>query len=207
MNTGQRTTLYLLCLIALAFFVLVSATPPPALIIVLLALIAVPLAVSIAVAGVAYLTGSKKTVSSAPSGKSIPVVNRVLLRAEARFPFDLFPDAIIVSENEVTIIRNVFFFTGWTEAVPLADIARTVYFKGPFFATLIIEQKNKEQVSIGYLNSDDAFYAREIIEGLLLKQKGAVKIPPGTPPPVEAEILREAGKEPEEEKDKLKKAL
>lgn len=207
MNTGQRTLLYLFCLIVLAIFLLVSATPAPASAFIIVFLIILPVIVSAAIAGLAYLTGRKKTASLPRTGKSIPIVNRVLLRAEARFPFDLFPDAIIISENEVTVIRKVFFFSGWTETVPVADIKRITYFKGPFFATLAIEQKNGEKIGIGYLNSEDAFFAREIIEGLILKHEGKVHIPPAAPPAVEAEILREAGKEPDEEKEKLEKAL
>jgi hypothetical protein len=187
------------------YFVLISA-PPQTIFIVLLILLALPFLLTVLVAVLASFTGNGKRTSQ-PAGETTSLVNKTLLQVRALFPFDFFPDALIVEENDVVIVKKIFFFSGWTESIPISDIKRTILSQGPFFSSLSIQQKSKEEVTVGYLRKTDAFAAKEMIDGLLLKHEGVVKIPKKIPLPVEKEILKQAGKNPSAQKKVLEKPL
>lgn len=205
MTTGQRTLLYLLFLVSIMAYMVLSSAPPLTLLIVFLVLMAIPFALSIALVILAAASSGKNTEPD--TGPTVPLVNKTLIRVQAFFPFDFFPDMLIVNEADIVIVQKTFFFTGWTETVPVNEIKRVVLFKGPFFSSLTVELKSKEKLTIGYLRRADAYAAKEIIDGLILKQEGRVTIPKHTDVSVEREILRQAGKSPAAEKETLEKPL
>lgn len=99
--------------------------------------------------------------------------NKVLLHVKAVFPFDLFPNELIIDLSKVTFIMKEFFGSGAMEAVYVKDIADVIVETGPVFSTLRIVDisfgANKH--IIHYLKRKDAFRAREIIEGLITANK------------------------------------
>jgi hypothetical protein len=99
--------------------------------------------------------------------------NRVLLHVKAVFPFDLFPNELIIDLAKVTFVMKEFFGSGTMEAVYVKDIADVIVETGPVFSTLRIVDisfgANKH--FIHYLKKKDAFRARELIEGLITASK------------------------------------
>jgi hypothetical protein len=101
---------------------------------------------------------------------------RVLLDIKSVFPFDLFPDEVIIDETKITIQRNFFFFTGQSQSVNIADIFNVVVNHGIFFAKLeLFDRYFAEQpISVEYLKKEDAARARQIIQGLVLVKKNNI---------------------------------
>ncbi len=104
--------------------------------------------------------------------------HRVLVDIKSVFPFDLFPDAVIIDETKVTIQRNFLFFTGQSQSVNIADILNVVVNHGIFFAKLeLFDRYFAEQpISVEYLKKDEAVKARHIIQGLVLVKKDNIDI-------------------------------
>jgi hypothetical protein len=104
--------------------------------------------------------------------------NHVLLHIKAVFPFDLFPNELIIDLTKVTFIMKEFFGSGTMEAVYIKDIADVIVETGPAFSTLRIVDisfgANKH--IIHYLKRSEAFKAREIIEGLITANKEGVDL-------------------------------
>jgi hypothetical protein len=112
--------------------------------------------------------------SNLPSTKNH---NRELLRTKAHWIVDLFPDVLVVQEKTISVIRN-HLLVSFVETMPVRDIGRVVYVNVPFFAGLRIIGKNTaHELYIHGLNKMQAMKAKEIIEGLMLDDKGIVDIP------------------------------
>jgi len=105
--------------------------------------------------------------------KVVEDASAVLYRCSAVFPFDLWPNEIIIDAEKVSIIYHDFFFSESTYSVYLKDIDTMHIECGPFFATLKIThggyQGNK--ISIEYLKKEDGKEARRILQGLIIAEK------------------------------------
>jgi hypothetical protein len=101
-----------------------------------------------------------------------------LLRIKSVFPFDFFPNELIVDMVKVTMVKKDFFFSGSSEAVYIKDIANVIVETGPFLSTLkIIDiSYNTEKHNIQYLKRKDAFRARILIEGLVTAAKRGIDL-------------------------------
>lgn len=95
---------------------------------------------------------------------------QVLYRLSAVWPFDLFPDELIIRENSVSVRRR-FLLYSYLETLPIRDIGRTVLVNAVFFACLIIMGKTPlHELHIKNLPKRSARRAKIAIDELLLKQ-------------------------------------
>jgi len=91
-----------------------------------------------------------------------------IFSVKAVFPFDLFPDQIIIEVNKVTFVHKYLLsknsFTALIENILTVDIAR-----GPVFASVMIEIKGFDQGSqvIKFLWPKDAQKVKTLIMGLV----------------------------------------
>lgn len=90
----------------------------------------------------------------------------------AVFPFDFFPDELIVDLAKVSIIQNSFL-TRRVHSIFLKDVVDIFVDEGILFASLnIVDLGFTENVlMINYLDKTDAHHARRIIEGLVISVK------------------------------------
>ncbi|HSX40091.1 MAG TPA: hypothetical protein VLF68_00600 [Candidatus Saccharimonadales bacterium] len=104
--------------------------------------------------------------------------NRVLLKISGIFPFDLFPDSIVIDENKVNIIHRYFFFTDEVQSIVIPHIKDVLVDRALLFATLKIlpDGFSENWVSVEYLWKEEAVRARRIILGLLVGQKEGIDI-------------------------------
>lgn len=95
--------------------------------------------------------------------------NRVLMRVTAVFPFDFFPNTVVIDENKVDLVYRTFFFSQQVFSILTKNINFVTIEAGPIFATLIMEVKGFEQnpLPIRYLWKNDAIRARRMIMGLV----------------------------------------
>jgi len=98
-----------------------------------------------------------------------------LYKLSAIFPFDLFPNQIIIEQKQVIIIYKQFFYTAQDYHILISDILMPIIETSFFFATLKIElgmggfQQNPPPVA--HLNKNDAIKAKRIIVGLTICHK------------------------------------
>jgi hypothetical protein len=99
---------------------------------------------------------------------------KVLLKISTVFPFDLFPNDIIVDENKVNIIKREFFWSEQIHSIMIREINDVIVESNPFFATLIIldEGYREQEIRVNYLWKSEAMKARRIIQGLMVSLKG-----------------------------------
>lgn len=102
-----------------------------------------------------------------------------LLRISTVFPFDLFPDTLIVDVTKVHIISRQFFASEEIHSIPIKSIVDVYVETGPIFATLRVlpQMVFQHQVTqISQLWKSDAIKARDIIQGLIVATKEDVNI-------------------------------
>lgn len=120
----------------------------------------------------------EKTINEEMFDDVVKRSNMILFSAKATFPFDFFPNEIIIDVTKVTVISRQFFFSGQTSSVHIRDIMDVVVETGPLFSTLVIVDMGftQNKLKIHYMKKQDAITAREIIEGLLAASKAGVDI-------------------------------
>lgn len=100
----------------------------------------------------------------------IKQTTRVLFSATNIFPFDLFPDSIVINVDRISVINRQFFGSEQVYTILVKDLADTAIETIPFFATLvIIDDRYKDKpVKVRFLSRQDAIKARRILQGLIL---------------------------------------
>lgn len=121
--------------------------------------------------------------------------SRLLFRAKAIFPFDFFPNELIIDLSKVTFIERAFFGTNNTNSVYIKDIANVGVETGPFLATfrVVDVSYNTEKHVIHYLKRKDAITAQEIVQGLVTASKEELDLTKVTPSDVIPFIRRLSG--------------
>lgn len=100
----------------------------------------------------------------------------IIYKTRTIFPFDFFPNDLIIDLTKVTLVTRNFFFSGQTQSVYIKDIMDVIIETGPFFSTLRIVDSGfvQNKLSVKYLTRKSATRAREVIEGLIAAAKAGV---------------------------------
>lgn len=93
----------------------------------------------------------------------------ILYAISSVFPFDLFPDKIVIRLNHVDIIHGIFFWSGANERIQIIDIREVSMQYNPFFATLVLTPAGEPSspLQIKYLWKGQAIRAKRILVGML----------------------------------------
>lgn len=99
---------------------------------------------------------------------------KIIYSLRSIFPFDLFPDQLIIDTLKVNIINRKFFFAEQIRSVLIKDIVSVTLETGPVFATLNVIDRTTSHganvptnvVTIAYILRHKAIRARRIIQGL-----------------------------------------
>lgn len=62
--------------------------------------------------------------------------HEIMFKTKTVFPFDLFPDTVVIDREKLTIAEHLFFFVGRTISVPVRDILSVEVDTGPFFGQI-----------------------------------------------------------------------
>lgn len=206
MNAIQKVIWTLGCLALIAGTFVLSLIPSADLGSIFLYIVAVLL--STFLMSNAFRTNRHVQKTSPAEASPVPLVNPVFMKIESFWPFEFFPSSLIVNEDAITVVKKLFFFTGWTESIPVSDIVAVTMYRGPFFATIAVQKKStKEEIRIRYLKKNEALQAKELIDGLILKNQGLITVPEKASVPTRKEMIKQAGKNPEAQKEILEKAL
>jgi len=104
--------------------------------------------------------------------------NSVIFTCKTIFPFTIFPNTLIVTLNDVSIVNVEFFISKQIRSVPIKKIAEIIVETGFFFATVKIIDIDFSQITmeLNYLNIGDAMRAKRLIQGLLFASKEEIDL-------------------------------
>lgn len=104
--------------------------------------------------------------------------HNILFRCKSVFPFDFFPDELIIDENKVDVRHGLFFMSTQTTSIPYKNIIKATSTTGLFFASLVIEMEVyiQQPDPINFLWIKDAIKARRIINGLISAHKQGIDL-------------------------------
>lgn len=123
----------------------------------------------------------------------------VLLKAKTFFPFDLFPDTIVIDTTKVSVTKKLFFATEQLTVINYKDIADVRLETSLFLANLKITYLPKiegfmppdtKQMKINLLSRRDAVKAQHTIKGILIARREGIDISRLTPDELENVITQ-----------------
>lgn len=122
-----------------------------------------------AISGKDLKIGKNVVNSPATLDKLIAGNQEKIMELQNIFPFDFFPDKIIISKTKVDLIYGVFFFSDQVLSMMIRDIKNVKLMTGILFAGLSFELQGYEvnPPKIKFLSIAQAMKARRIIEGLI----------------------------------------
>lgn len=102
--------------------------------------------------------------------------HNTLYKCKSVFPFDFFPDELIIDENKIDVRHGLFFMSTQTTSIPYENIVKATTTTGLLFATLQIEMEIfvQQPQPIKYLWRNQALKARRIINGLVSAYKQGI---------------------------------
>lgn len=125
-----------------------------------------------------------------------------IMRASSVFPFQLFPDTLIIDTTKITIIQKTLFATETIHSCSLKDLSDVNVQTALFLATLYIRympqspspgMNEPKEVSINCLKRSDAIKAKNILRGVLIASAENIDIATLSPEEV-ATVLEKFGK-------------
>ena len=95
----------------------------------------------------------------------------IVLTIKSFFPFELFPDEMVIKNDKVTLINRTLPGTSMVRDMHMHDIAQAEADCGPIFGHLHVYSKlrTEEPLLIERVKRKDVLRAREIIENLLVR--------------------------------------
>lgn len=116
----------------------------------------------------------------------------VLYKVKSIFPFDFFPDEIVIDTHKLNIINRIFFFSDSVASIPYSSIGDVQLETSIFFASLkvVTTALTRNLVTIRYLSKSKATRARRIILGLMVMEKEGVDLKKIDPKEIMKEVER-----------------
>jgi len=102
----------------------------------------------------------------------------VLFSCTTVFPFDLFPNTVIIDHNKIDIIYRQFFSVQQTVSIAISHINYILVESSFFFSTVKIETKGLVQnpAPLYYLLNKDALFIQRLLFGLISAEKNDIDI-------------------------------
>ena len=127
-----------------------------------------------------------RKVTSQPEGEWTPTVetllgvtihsHELLYKANAVFPFNFFPDTIIIDKEKLTIISRYFFWFSKITSVPIRDILSVEADVGPFFGAIHLTSRYyfTNPHSINFLWRRDAIKIQKLLQGFIIANERGI---------------------------------
>ena len=105
-----------------------------------------------------------------PTPQSVDQVNETLFTFSTAFPFDFFPDDVVLDRFKINVIKRDFFATERIITIPLSDMLSVKVNRGPFFSQIEISDMAvpNNKVRLSYVQNSDAEKFREVVQGLVV---------------------------------------
>jgi hypothetical protein len=143
--------------------------------------------------------------SQPKSVQSVQNQNPVLFSTKTYWPYDPFPDNLVIQEKTISFFRKNIFSSGVYQTIPVNKISGSVIYIYPGFAVLTInvkEEEAKAETTHNFpLKKDVALQAKEILDGLVLKEQNIINFPPAKTVEEKKQGLEKATKNKEIEEE------
>lgn len=96
--------------------------------------------------------------------------HEILYKAKTVFPFNLFPDTIIIDKEKLTIIARYFFWVAKITSVPIRDILNVEADVGPFLGSIHLTSRYyfTNPHTLNYLWRRDAMKIQQLLQGFII---------------------------------------
>ena len=96
--------------------------------------------------------------------------HEIMFKAKTVFPFDLFPDTVVIDREKLTIAERLFFFVGKTISVPVRDILSVEVDTGPFFGQIKLVSRYffTNPQAIRFLGRSHAIKLQRLLQGYII---------------------------------------
>lgn len=105
--------------------------------------------------------------------------NEIICDARAVWPFDFFPNDIMLDRTKVTIIERTFFWSKNTMSFRVEDILNVSVATGPIFGAITIASRVMSTVdhfTVAFLWRGDAVYLKSILQGYIIAQQNKIEV-------------------------------
>lgn len=104
--------------------------------------------------------------------------SEVLCRVKSIFPFDFFPDEIVIEKSKVSITRHIFFGTREIFTIAIRDIQSVNVETAPFFSSIRIFNRTPmiPEIQIDHLRTHDALKLQATVQGLLIARSEQIEV-------------------------------
>lgn len=120
------------------------------------------------------------TVKSKPQADVVPPsqVSKVLFVARGVWPFDFYPDELIIEEKRIVVKKNYFPFGGSILSLPIKRLYTFELINSIFFSSIHIkgEALGNADIRFAWLKHKDALEAKNLVDGLKIKENESVEI-------------------------------
>lgn len=102
--------------------------------------------------------------------------HEILYRADTVFPFNFFPDTIIIDKEKLTIIARYFFWVAKITSVPIRDILSVEADVGPFFGSIQLTSRYfyTNPHSIKFLWRRDTLKIQKLLQGFIIANERGI---------------------------------
>ncbi len=103
--------------------------------------------------------------------------SRELMRLTAVWPFDFFPNELIIEEKRLIVNERIFFWSNNVTTMMINDIASANLSTSLLFASFqFVDTYGNKTTLIKWLKIREATKAKELIDGLIFKSKAKIDI-------------------------------
>ncbi len=101
-----------------------------------------------------------------------------LLKIKGIWPFDLYPDELIIQEKRIIVKQNYFPFYSIINSLPVIRIMVFEITHALFFSSVLIKGVYKDDLNatISWLKHSEAQKAKDLIDGLRLRDSESIEI-------------------------------
>jgi hypothetical protein len=109
-------------------------------------------------------------IVEAPTKDNVNAANETLFQMSATFPFQLFPDQIILDRLKINIIKKNFFASSQITTLPLSNTISVKVNSNPFFSQVEISDTNLRGATtfVRHLRKDDAMKFKTLVQGIVI---------------------------------------
>ena len=101
-----------------------------------------------------------------------------LLSVDAVFPFDPFPDRIVIDRAKVTVIKRNFFFSEQKSSISTEDLLNVEMGLGPFFGTIKLHSRFfvDGHLEVKFLLRKDARLVERILQAIVIARQHGIDV-------------------------------
>ncbi len=102
--------------------------------------------------------------------------HEILYKANTVFPFNFFPDTIVIDKEKLTIIARYFFWVAKITSVPIRDILSVEADVGPFFGSIHLTSRYffTNPHSIKFLWRKDTMKIQRLLQGYIIANERGI---------------------------------